>query len=346
MVACGVLLLQSVHSPFEGAKKACVAVVVSYLFSFTASLICLIAHKGKYASPRGYLRPIFSSSLPITAVRASGSLLSSAVAVLLPAAFVRAGLSTSEALTVFGVVSGMVLPVLSVPATLIGSISLVLVPELSEDFYKNRTERLQKNVERGVFSSVLVASVLIALFSAVGNDLGLLLYSNALAGEMIRTCSFILLPMSLTMITTGILNSMNFERQTLAFYFIGASAMLVAILVLPPILGAYAYPAGLALSYFLTALLNLVFLHKQTPISSTTIKRSLCAVLCLLPAALFGRFLLPLFNAFLGASIAVVSTSACVFFFLVLLFAVTGVLRKRKIAQKTTKKAYKRVTFS
>ena len=40
--------------------------------------------------------------------------------------------------------------------------------------------------------------------------------------EMIRYCAPILLPMSLTMITTSILNSLNLEKHTLGFYFIGS----------------------------------------------------------------------------------------------------------------------------
>lgn len=263
MVLAGVLLLQKVPSPLVGAEKSAWAVVISYLFSCTASLLCFFIRGGKLASPKGVIKPLFSSTAPITAVRASGSIVNSAIAVLLPVMLVRAGASESEAMTAFGVVSGMVLPILFIPATLIGSIALVLVPELSEDYYRGRMERLCKNLRRGLTVSALIACALIPFFFALGKDLGRLAYSNPTAGEMIVKSAPILLPMSLTMISTSILNSLGYEKQSFLFYFIGAGAMLLCILFLPAYLGAYAYVVGLGVSYILCAICNLSFLQKK-----------------------------------------------------------------------------------
>ena len=149
MVIFGILLLRGVSSPLTGAALAGVAVIISYLFSFTASALCFFYRGGKIAHPKNALKPLFNATLPITSVRASSSLVNSAVAVLLPVMLVRAGFENSEALTLFGVVSGMVLPILFIPSTVIGSLSLVLVPEVSEDFYRKNFTRLKKKISRG-----------------------------------------------------------------------------------------------------------------------------------------------------------------------------------------------------
>ncbi|MFR1554709.1 MAG: hypothetical protein ACLSTV_08540, partial [Coriobacteriales bacterium] len=115
MVIAGVLLLRGVSDVFEGARLACIAVIISYFVSFSSSAICFFARGGRLSSPRGQLKPLFSSAMPITAVRAGGSLVGSAVAVLLPAMLIRAGATKTEALQMFGVVSGMAIPVLSIP---------------------------------------------------------------------------------------------------------------------------------------------------------------------------------------------------------------------------------------
>ena len=146
MVISGVLLLQNVQGATDGATKAIYAVVISYLFSFTAATVSFFVTKGKLSSPRPMLKPLFLSSAPITAVRASGSLINSAIAVLLPVMLIRAGLTPSDAVKAFGVVSGMAMPVLMIPATVIGSLALVLVPRLSEDFYAKNTQRLYGNI--------------------------------------------------------------------------------------------------------------------------------------------------------------------------------------------------------
>ena len=301
MVVVGVLLLQNVSSAASGAEKAAWAVVVSYLFSFTASFLCFLFQGGKLSHPQKTLKPLFNATLPITSVRASNSLVNSAVAVLLPVMLLRAGYESSEALTLFGIVSGMVMPILFIPSTVIGSLSLVLVPELAEDFYRKNHERLQKNLERGLSFSFLLACVLIPFFTALGKDLGMLAFSNEKAGEMIAASGVILLPMSLTMISTSMLNSMGFEKQTFLFYFIGAAAMLLCVLLLPAVCGIYAYVWGLGASFFLTALCNLIFLRKQCPIfkkrrGQVRVHGIVTPLILILPITLFGIFFDALFS--------------------------------------------------
>ena len=301
MVIAGVLLLRNVTSVYQGAKLATYAVIISYFVSFTSSIACFFIRGGRLASPKKQLKPLFSAAMPITAVRAGGSLIGSAVAVLLPAMLIRAGATKTEALQMFGVVSGMAIPVLSIPSTIIGSISLVLVPELSEDFYRKRFKQLAANIERGLSATVIVACALIPLFFVLGEDVGRVMYSDADAGEMIKKCCFMLLPMSLTMISTGILNSLNFEKQTLVYYFIGAALMLASVLFLPKYFGVYAYPVGMGLNYTVCAVLNLVFLCRKCPLSKELIRKCLTVFALMLPISLLGHFLAAALNKYLGA---------------------------------------------
>ncbi len=256
----------AVSSAQQGAERAAVAVIISYLFSFTAACICFFVKGGKLTKPQKALKPLFNSTLPITSVRASTSLVNSLVAVLLPIMLLKAGASETEALKLFGIVSGMAVPVLFIPSTIIGSISLVLVPELSEDFYRKNFKRLITNIQRGLHASFLIACILIPFFFALGQDLGQIAFSNVLAGEIIQKSCFILLPMSLTMISTGMLNSMGFERKTLLFFFLGAAAMLLCILFLPAVCGVYAYVWGLGASYCINAFCNIILLKKSIPV--------------------------------------------------------------------------------
>lgn len=310
MVIAGILLLRNVSDVFEGARLASVAVVISYFVSFSSAIVCFFARGGRLSSPKKQLRPLFGSALPITAVRAGGSLVGSAVAVLLPAMLIRAGASASEALQMFGVVSGMAMPVLSIPSTVIGSISLVLVPELSEDFYRKRYRQLSANIERGLSATVLIACTLIPLFLVLGEDVGRVLYSDADAGEMIRNCCLMLLPMSLTMISTGILNSLNFEKVTLAYYFIGAALMLGAVLFLPQYIGAYAYPVGMALSFVVSSTLNLAFLVRKCPLSKAFLKKCLIVFALMFPVSVVGNFTFAALNRCLGALGSISLTAA------------------------------------
>lgn len=343
MVIAGVLLLQNVTDASVGAEKAAWAVVVSYLFSFALSSAWFFFRGGKLSSPQNALKPLFNATLPITSVRASNSLVNSAIAVLLPAMLIRAGYGEGDALTLFGVVSGMVLPVLFIPSTLIGSLALVLVPELAEDFYRNRLARLRANLERGLRFAVLVACALIPFFFVLGDDLGNIAFSNAQAGEMIRKSCVILLPMSVTMITTSMLNSMDFEKQTFFFFFIGAAATMLCILFLPKYCGVYAYVIGLGVSFALNAVCNLVLLWKNKLVFQKTqgqvrVQPYFIALVSVLPLSLLGQ----LFDAFsrqvFGEFFSALFTALTLALATLLLYALTGLLPVKTLFKKKKSK--------
>ena len=343
MVLVGVLLLQNVSSPAQGANLAAWAVVLSYLFSFTASFLCFLFCGGKFSSPKKQLKPLFNATLPITSVRAGNSLVSSTIAVLLPIMLIRAGASESEALSLFGIVSGMAMPVLFIPSTIIGSLSLVLVPELAEDYYRKNTKRLYQNLARGLTVSFLVACFLTPFFFAVGEALGTLAFSEKLAGEMIRNSCPILLPMSLAMISTSMLNSMGYEKQTFVFYFISAAATLLCILFLPAVCGAYAYVIGLSVSFLISAVCNLIYLSKKCPnlfrqmLKERTASGFFTALkggICVLPLSIFGNLFYALFARFCSALLAVFFSSILLLFVTLLCWWVLGILPKQPFLRR------------
>lgn len=295
MASVGCVLILFSTTPSQGALYATVAVLVSYVFSFAASMIYYLAKGGKFVRPKKQLKPLLASAMPITAMRTSTAMLNSVISVFLPALLVAAcGYTNSEAVALYGAVMGMSLPVLFTPNSLIGSISVVVAPAMSEDFYSERKENLKTDVEKSIKASVLIATVVAPLLFTLGEDLGVFLYSNAFSGTVIRRFSFMLLPMSVSMITTTILNSMNYEVKTLIYFFVSAVAMLVCIFTLTPLLGVNSYMVGLSLGYFITAGLNLRLLHKCCPRLAYLRHTAVCAsvVLC---ACLFGGLLDSLF---------------------------------------------------
>ncbi len=266
MVAVGCALVYGVADPMLGAKRATIAVLISYVFSFIVSLFWYFKKGGRFVNPKKQLKPLFSSSLPITAMRTSTSVLNSAVAVLLPMLLMKTyGLNNSEAISLYGVAIGMAVPMLFMPSSLIGSISVVVAPELSENYYKNRTDLVKFDIEKSVKAAIFIATILIPILFVCGDEVGTFLYANQMSGEIIRNCSFIMLPMCIAMISTTVLNSMNCEKRTLVYFVIGAAVMLISILTLTRFVGVYSYLIGLTLSYIISSALNIRLLKKKCP---------------------------------------------------------------------------------
>ncbi|MBQ9117715.1 MAG: oligosaccharide flippase family protein [Clostridia bacterium] len=316
-VVAGVLLLRFFGvncTAVSGANLAAVACVIACVVSCLVSLFLLLTFPKKarkLSLSKDTLKEVGGAALPVTAMRAGSTLISSAVALIFPAMLIKAGMSSAEATAAFGVVTGMALPLLAMPMTLVGSFSLVLMPKLTEDYYQQRHERLYQNVERGLSCAVFVACLLFPFFFALGENIGLLTYENALAGEMLKNCCLLLLPMSVCMIINTVLNSMGFERKTLLFYLIGAAAMMLCIFFLPSLLGVYAYAVGLLTQYLVSGTLGAVTLFKRRKPSRFFLRKVALAIAFTLPVLFLGQGCMQLFARFFGVLPSMALTAVC-----------------------------------
>lgn len=318
MLVFGFILVLNMKNTLDGVMRASYAVLISYSLSFIVATIFYFLHGGKVASPKNALKPLISSSAPITLMRTSTSLINTLIAIVLPARLVLYGISSSEALSSFGELSGMSIPLIYIPSTLIGSIALVLVPELAENYYKNNNLTLKNNIEQAIKCSVFISSIIIPVFLSMGKEIGYLLYNNLNAGVYVQNACIIMFPMSITMITTSILNSLNLEKHTLLYYLIGASLLMVCIFFLPKYIGVYSLVLGLLLSYVTTAVLNLILISKTSRIKPNFKRFIFISLLFILPSAIFGYFLKGVLLKFMpsGAMIVIASIAVCTFIYL------------------------------
>ncbi len=264
MIVVGVVLLVFAGGGIADVNKAGAAVLISYLCSFTIASVYFAAKGGRLRSPRGELLPLIRSSAPVTAMRTLSSLVGSLISVIFPLRMMAAGMSSARAMSAYGIIGGMVMPVLMIPNSFISSIALVLVPEMAECYYKKEGEKLAELVKRSLNAALLIAGALIPLFAVCGEGVGIFLFGNAESGQLIAASALILLPMSVSLIATSMLNSMGCERQTLLFFLVGAGSMLLCVWLLPPYLGSGALLAGMAAEYVVTAVCSLFLLVKKT----------------------------------------------------------------------------------
>lgn len=263
MVICGVILISGVTDPVAGAKNAVIAVVISYVFSFAVSVGWYLSTGGKFVNPKRQLKPLISSAAPITAMRTSASLLNSAVAFLLPALLIASGVGNSQAMSLYGIAVGMAVPMLFIPSSAIGSIAVVVAPELSENYYRGNSSAVANDVEKSISAAVLIAALVAPVLFALGGAISDFLYSSELCGEIVTRSAVLVLPMCISMMTNTVLNSMNCEKNTLLYFSIGAAATLVCIGALTPFIGVYSYVCGLGASNIISAVLNLRLLKKK-----------------------------------------------------------------------------------
>lgn len=320
MIVVGIILINSATSVYQGAFRAGVAVLCSYLFSFTLATLVFFFRKHKLKNPKSEFKPLLTSALPITAMRTASSLTTSLVSIILPLRLATTGLSNNQIMSMFGACVGQAIPLLYIPTTLIGSFTLVLVPEISENFYKKNYFYLKRDVEKSIKFATFLTCLFIPVFFVCGEQIGILIFDSHQCGEYLTASAFLMLFMSLSTITTSMLNSMGLENKTLIYFIVSGIVMLLCIWFLPSVCGIYSLLIGFTAIYGITTVLNLLLLNKHCQRKPRYVKFVFYAFLILIPTVIFGLMLKRLLISILGTFLTFLVCSALMFIFNALLY--------------------------
>lgn len=300
MIVVGIILISHVTTAYQGAFSAGVAVLVSYVFSFTLATAVFFIRKNKLKNPKSEFKPLIASAMPVTAMRTTTSLAVSVVSVLLPLRLVSAGYTESQAMALFGSAAGQAIPLLSIPTTLIGSFTLVLVPEIAENYYKKEHTKLKNDVEKSLKFTMLLTCLFVPVFLVCGEEIGIIVFGSYECGKYVTASAYLMIFMSLSSLSTSILNSIGMERRALVYCIIGGIFMLASIYFLPKYVGIYALLIGFTFVYGLTTVLNLRLIRKKCAEKPNFIKFLLQTALLIIPSTLLGVMLEKLLIGILG----------------------------------------------
>jgi O-antigen/teichoic acid export membrane protein len=229
-------------------------------------------------------------------------------------------------MSAYGSALGQAMPILSIPTTLIGSFTLVLVPSLSENFYAGKHKALQIDMEKAIKFTVFVSSLFVPVFFVCGEEAGVLLYGNLESGRYITIASFLMLLMGLSNITTSMLNSMGFENLTLIYFIIGMAFMLLSVWILPSLMGIYSLFIGFASVYGITTLLNLIMINRKCTLKPRYLRYVCYSIIFLVPTCIFGIMLEKALLPFLGNFLTMMVVSVAVMTFQALLYPIFGLV--------------------
>ena len=231
---------------------------------------------------------LLKTSSPITAVKVITTIAFPIIAILLPLRLISAGWSSSDALAHFGIAVGMTLPLLSIPQTIISSMATALIPELSSK-QKNK-EQVESQITSCIRFTLLINFILFPVFIALGPPIGIFLFANEQAGIYLAHSAWIMIPMSLSLITNAILNALGRETRAMTHYVIGSIALFICIWVLPQFIGVGALIVGLGVCMSIASVLNIILIGKTTGADSKIIRLLFKFFLISIPSTFVGIF--------------------------------------------------------
>ena len=208
---------------------------------------------------------ILTIAVPITASRTVSSILKMAENILIPIQLQLFGLSHHSALSTFGMLKGMVMPLLFFPTALLSSLAVTLVPAVSEANAINGKRRIHHTVSKALKYTLLVGICMICIFISFSYELGIAIYHDKEVGEMLRMLSFICPFMYIQLIVVGILNGLGEQMVPFINSLFDSLISLFFVFFCIPLFGFKAYLCGMAVSSIVVSILNL---HKLLTLTS------------------------------------------------------------------------------
>ena len=298
-IAFSVLLLNASMSVLQSATTVAWAFTLSCVFSAVLVVILYFFYGGKLGKPTRIYRTILSRSAPITGVRIAGSLVQPLIALILPARLMLAGYTASQAMSIYGIALGMTFPLLFLPTTLTGSLSTALVPDISMAMAQNNSSHIQKRVTASINFTLFISFLVVPIFVAIGDKIGLFLYGEALSGTLLQFSSWIMIPMGVTNITSAILNSVGLEVKSFINYIIGGIFTFISVMWLTKFMGVLSLPFGMGVSTTITMILNIIMLKRKLGIKIRILKDLTLFSLLSLPTLAITSFVSNLLSNFI-----------------------------------------------
>lgn len=251
----------------RGLAVCCAAVMVGDVISealglavlwvvFSADRKNLKQLNGRKKPPFPIVKHILRISTPITSGRYLNTGLRTIENILVPKNLSKYALSGQKALSQFGMIKGMALPILFFPSAILNSVSTLLIPEMSEASALKRHALVKAACENILKLTAVVSFIFSAIFLVLGEEIGFLIYKDTDVGFLLKALSPIVPFMYLDSISDGILKGL--DQQAFSFRTAISDSLLRIALILTvlPVSGLKGFLGIMYFSNLYTCLLN------------------------------------------------------------------------------------------
>lgn len=208
-------------------------------------------------------KPLMALAAPLMANRLIMNLLQSAEAILIPNQLEQFGLTNSQAVSIYGVLTGMAMPFILFPSAIINSLAVVLLPTVARQQAANNQNGIVKNLSISFQCSLSMGILCIGVFTHFGNALGTTVFQNEDAGSFIAILAWLCPFLYLATTMGSVLNGLGKTTVTFFHHLITLLIRLAFVFFGIPIWGIHACLWGMLVSEVLLTLLHWYALWKQ-----------------------------------------------------------------------------------
>lgn len=252
-MTCTVLMLQLWAC--GDTARACLAVILGSSLGGCMTLLCLVflrLRENSAAGPRiAVSRRLLSIAAPLALADDLRSGISTVEHLMVPK---RLSLNTAveNPLAAFGLISGMVFPILMLPACILYGLAELLIPELARCAAAGSRQRISYLVRRSLRVALLYGVLFSGLMFLLSDTLCMTLYKNAEAGKNLKFYSVLIPMLYCDAITDAMTKGLGQQKICVRYNILTSSLDVLFLYFLLPKYGLEGY----FLSFFVTHLLN------------------------------------------------------------------------------------------
>ena len=279
-----------------GTEYCTAAVLLGDTIAETASFLILWSLLSKNCKASGKdgikenpTKKIIRIALPITAGSYVSTALHATENLLVPLRLSLFYGIKDRGLALFGAIRGMALPILFFPASLLTSLSTLLIPEMSSAAARGDKREIARCVS-SAFRITLVISIFVAsVFLFLSNEIGLLIYNDKDVGFVIRVLAPIVPFMYLESVTAGMLKGLDEQVSQFKLGLLDSVLRIVLIFFCLPKFGINAYLTIMIISNCFTSSSNSFNLLKKAELKADVLNWIIKPSVCCLLAGFFAR---------------------------------------------------------
>lgn len=274
---------------------------IGEVFSVLYTIYCISntdknIQAAKISLPKtNYFRKIFNLSLPVTLNRLMLSIIQSIQSILIPFCLISFGLTSSEALSIYGICLGLVMPLIMFPSALINSISLMLLPTIAEAECSNNSAHISNTSDHTLRFSCLFGIYCAGIFVLFGKQIGVLLFNSVTSGNYICILGFLCPFLYIISTLASIINGLGYTHITFIHSSVSTLIQLFCTITLIPKIGITGYLIGLLISCIISAISHFISAKKYITFHINAFHTLLIPILLFL----FFNLILELINPFI-----------------------------------------------
>ncbi|MEA5010593.1 MAG: oligosaccharide flippase family protein [Angelakisella sp.] len=255
-------------------------------------------HGGR--APKRVTARLMRTALPVAFSAYARTALSTLQHLLIPRGLRKSGASAQDAFANYGIIHGMVFPILFFPSALLTTLAELMVPELTRSQVAGKRARVDYMVNR-VFSLGLLFSVGVAgLLWGFAEPLGMLIYKSTEAARYLRIFAPLVPVMYMDMLTDGMLKGLGEQMSSMRYNIIDSLCSVILVYLLLPRYAVGGYVFMVWFTEMLNFALSVCKLLKITNLTVSIWGHVLRPGLCIAAAMVF----LPPFANLFGLPLA------------------------------------------